>query len=74
MRMQASGRRYGAQHPERYVKLWIHNLAAIPGQKAVIRKRAPRARDFTNRRYRYRGAVDEVERNHPPKAAWGRPA
>ena len=29
--MQASGRRYGAQHPERHVKLWIHNLAAIPG-------------------------------------------
>jgi IS5 family transposase len=28
----------------------------------VIRKSAPKARDFTNRRYRHRGIVDEVER------------
>ena len=28
----------------------------------MIRKHAPRARDFTNRRYRHRGVVDEVER------------
>jgi transposase, IS5 family len=28
----------------------------------VIREHAPKARDFTNRRYRYRGVVDEVER------------
>src|ERR1700748_3418049 len=32
------------------------------GQRAVIREHAPRARDFTNRRYRHRGVVDEVER------------
>ena len=32
------------------------------GQRAVIRERAPRARDLTNRRYRHRGLVDEVER------------
>jgi len=39
---------------------------AYRGQRAVIRERAPRARDFTNRRYRHRGLVDEVERakNH----------
>jgi IS5 family transposase len=32
------------------------------GQTAVIREHAANARDFTNRRYRHRGAVDEVER------------
>ena len=32
------------------------------GQRAVIREHAPEARDFTNRRYRHRGVVDEVER------------
>src|SRR5215831_9746262 len=35
---------------------------AYRGQRAVIRQHAPRARDFTNRRYRHRGVVDEVER------------
>src|ERR1700758_1799077 len=35
---------------------------AYRGQRAVIRRRAPRARDFVNRRYRHRGVVDEVER------------
>jgi|SRR5271170_186118 transposase, IS5 family len=35
---------------------------ACRGQKAVIRRHAPQARDFTNRRYRHRGAVDAVER------------
>jgi IS5 family transposase len=36
------------------------------GQRAVIRRHAPKAKDFTNRRYRHRGVVDEVERakNH----------
>jgi transposase, IS5 family len=33
---------------------------AYRGQRAVIREHA--ARDFTNRRYRHRGVVDEVER------------
>jgi IS5 family transposase len=28
----------------------------------VIRERAPNAKDFTNRRYRHRGIIDEVER------------
>lgn len=32
------------------------------GQTAVIRRRAPQARDLTNRRYRYAGRVDEVEK------------
>jgi len=32
------------------------------GQRAVIRQHAPKAQDFTNRRYRHRGVVDEVER------------
>jgi IS5 family transposase len=32
------------------------------GQREVIRQHAPNARDFTQRRYRYRGVVDEIER------------
>src|SRR5256714_5209177 len=35
---------------------------AYRGQRAVIREHAPKARDFTNRRYRHRSVVDEVER------------
>jgi transposase, IS5 family len=35
---------------------------AYRGQRTVIREHAPKARDFTNRRYRHRGVVDEVER------------
>jgi IS5 family transposase len=35
---------------------------AYRGQRSVIRQNAPRARDFTNRRYRHRGVVDETER------------
>ena len=35
---------------------------AYLGQRAVIREHAPKARDFTNRRYRRRGVVDEIER------------
>ena len=35
---------------------------AYRGQRAVIREHAPKARDFTNRSYRHRGVVDEVER------------
>jgi IS5 family transposase len=35
---------------------------AYRGQRAVIRRHAPRARDFVNRRYRHRGIVDEAER------------
>jgi len=31
---------------------------AYRGQRAAIRRRAPRARDFTNRRHRHRGVVD----------------
>ena len=40
----------------------VYGDQAYRGQKAVIRRHAPRARDFTNRRYRHRGVVDEVER------------
>jgi transposase, IS5 family len=40
----------------------VYGDQAYRGQKAVIRKHAPCARDFTNRRYRHRGVVDEVER------------
>jgi IS5 family transposase len=32
------------------------------GQGDVIREHAPNARDFTQRRYRYKGVVDELER------------
>ena len=35
---------------------------AYRGQKAIIKQHAPRARDFTHRRYHQRGVVDEVER------------
>ena len=35
---------------------------AYRGRWTVIRESAPKARDFTNRRYRHRGVVDEVER------------
>lgn len=35
---------------------------AYKGQTAVIRKHAPGAKDFTNRRYRSRGVVDEAEK------------
>lgn len=35
---------------------------AYRGKRAVIAEHAPKARDFTNKRYRHRGAVDEVER------------
>ena len=37
-------------------------IRRIVGQRAVIKEHAPRAWDFTNRRYRHRGVVDEVER------------
>jgi transposase, IS5 family len=32
------------------------------GQRDVIRQHAPNARDFTQRRYRFKGVVDEIER------------
>ena len=35
---------------------------AYKGQGEVIRKHAPNAKDFTNRRCRYRGVVDEAEK------------
>lgn len=35
---------------------------AYRGQGETIRRHAPKAADFTNRRYRLRGVVDEVER------------
>jgi transposase, IS5 family len=35
---------------------------AYRGQRIVIRRHAPKAKDFVNRRYRYRGVVDPVER------------
>jgi IS5 family transposase len=35
---------------------------AYRGQSDVIRKRAPRAKDFTNQRYRWGERIDEIER------------
>jgi IS5 family transposase len=35
---------------------------AYRGQREAIRRAAPRAKDFTNRRYRHKGVVDETER------------
>lgn len=40
----------------------VYGDQAYRGQKATIREHAPHARDFTNRRYRHRGVVDQVER------------
>jgi IS5 family transposase len=40
----------------------VYGDQAYRGQTAVIRQHAPRAQDFTNRRYRHSGQVDEVER------------
>ncbi len=40
----------------------VYGDQAYRGQRAVIREHAPNAKDFTNRRYRHRGVVDEVER------------
>ena len=39
----------------------VYGDQAYRGQKDVIRDHAPNARDFTNQRYRHRGAVDKVE-------------
>src|SRR5215469_7911429 len=39
----------------------VYGDQAYRGQKDVIRDHAPNAKDFTNQRYRHRGAVDEVE-------------
>ena len=40
----------------------VWGYQAYRGQRAVMRRHAPRAQDFVNRRYRHRGVVDEVER------------
>ena len=40
----------------------VYGDQAYRGRQAVIREHAPHAKDFTNRRYRYGGMVDEVER------------
>lgn len=40
----------------------VYGDQAYRGQTGVIRHHAPRAQDFTNRRYRHNGQVDEVER------------
>ena len=44
----------------RETRVWGNQ--AYRGQKAIIKQNAPRARDFTNRRYRHRVVVDETER------------
>jgi IS5 family transposase len=41
---------------------WAWGDQAYRGQREAIRKAAPRAKDFTNRRYRHKGVVDETER------------
>ena len=40
----------------------VYGDQAYRGQTAVIRQDAPHAEDFTNRRFRHRGWVDEIER------------
>ena len=41
----------------------VYGDQAYRGQRAVIRQHAPNAKDFTNKRYRHCGVVDEVERS-----------
>jgi transposase, IS5 family len=40
----------------------VYGDQAYRGQRGVIRERAPNAKDFTNKRYRHGGVVDEVQR------------
>ena len=40
----------------------VYGDQAYRGQTTVICEHAPNAKDFTNRRYRHRGVIDEVER------------
>ena len=42
------------------IRVW--GDSAYQGQSEVIRKHAPKATDFTHRRYRYKNQVDEVQR------------
>jgi transposase, IS5 family len=49
--------------------VWISRIAAAlsyhlvaEGGRRLLWQHAPKAQDFTNRRYRHRGVVDEVER------------
>lgn len=41
----------------------VYGDQAYQGRQAAIRAHAPHAKDFTNQRYRFRGMVDEVERD-----------
>ena len=41
----------------------VYGDQAYRGQSGVIRAHAPNAQDFTNRRYRHCGVVDEAERS-----------
>jgi IS5 family transposase len=41
----------------------VYGDSAYASQKALIRAKAPRARDFTNQRVRRSGQIDEVERS-----------
>lgn len=41
---------------------WVYGGQAYRGRTAMIRQCAPRAQDFTHRRFRHGGQVDEVER------------
>jgi transposase, IS5 family len=40
----------------------VYGDQAYRGQRQVIREHAPQAKDFTNRRYRHNGMVDEVHK------------
>lgn len=40
----------------------VYGDQGYQGQSAVIRRRARHAKDFTNRRYRFNGRVDEIEK------------
>ena len=40
----------------------VYGNQAYRGQGDVIRKRAPKTKDFINQRYRYNGQIDETER------------
>jgi IS5 family transposase len=47
----------------------VYGDQAYRGQSDVIRQRSPKAKDFTNQRYRWNGRIDEAERRkNRPKA------
>ena len=53
-----------AARPSRWSRCCASTFCSngLRGQRDVIREHAPNGRDFTNRRYRFKGVVDQIER------------